>query len=30
MNYFVANIVTIALCSFVNFVVSDRFVFGEL
>ena len=30
MNYFVANILTIALCSFVNFVVSDRFVFGEL
>jgi putative flippase GtrA len=30
MNYFVANILTIALCSIVNFVVSDRFVFGEL
>jgi len=30
MNYWVANILTIALCSFVNFVVSDRFVFGEL
>ena len=29
LNYFVANILTIATCSIVNFVVSDRFVFGE-
>ena len=29
MNYFVANILTIAICSLVNFVVSDRFVFEE-
>lgn len=27
LNYFVANIATIATCSVVNFVVSDRFVF---
>jgi len=26
-NYFVANMVTIAVCSIVNFLVSDRFVF---
>ena len=30
LNYFVANIFTIATCSTVNFLVSDRFVFeGE-
>ena len=29
LNYFVANILTIATCSIVNFVVSDRFVFEE-
>lgn len=29
MNYFVANILTIATCSIVNFLVSDRFVFEE-
>jgi putative flippase GtrA len=28
MNYVVANLVTIATCSIVNFVVSDRVVFG--
>jgi putative flippase GtrA len=27
MNYLVANVLTIAVCSVVNFVVSDRFVF---
>ena len=27
MNYLVANILTIALCSVANFLVSDRFVF---
>jgi len=27
LNYFVANILTIATCSILNFVVSDRFVF---
>ena len=27
MNYFLANILTIATCSIVNFLVSDRFVF---
>ena len=27
LNYFVANIVTIATCSILNFLVSDRFVF---
>jgi putative flippase GtrA len=27
VNYFLANVVTIATCSVVNFVVSDRFVF---
>ena len=27
MNYLVASVLTIALCSVVNFVVSDRFVF---
>jgi putative flippase GtrA len=27
VNYFVANMVTIATCSIVNFLVSDRFVF---
>jgi putative flippase GtrA len=27
MNYLVANLLTIAVCSVVNFVVSDRFVF---
>ena len=27
LNYFVANILTIATCSIVNFLVSDRFVF---
>ncbi len=29
LNYFAGNILTIALCSLVNFVVSDRFVFGK-
>jgi putative flippase GtrA len=29
LNYFVANLLTIAMCSLINFVVSDRFVFGE-
>lgn len=29
LNYFVANILTIATCSIVNFLVSDRFVFQE-
>jgi putative flippase GtrA len=29
LNYFVANILTIATCSVVNFLVSDRFVFQE-
>src|SRR5437868_14355243 len=29
LNYFVANIVTIATCSILNFLVSDRFVFEE-
>jgi putative flippase GtrA len=29
LNYFVANILTIATCSIVNFLVSDRFVFKE-
>lgn len=29
LNYFIANIVTIATCSILNFVVSDRFVFEE-
>ncbi len=27
LNYFAANILTIATCSILNFVVSDRFVF---
>lgn len=27
LNYFAANILTIATCSIVNFMVSDRFVF---
>ena len=27
LNYFIANLLTIATCSIVNFVVSDRFVF---
>jgi putative flippase GtrA len=27
LNYFVANILTIATCSILNFMVSDRFVF---
>jgi putative flippase GtrA len=27
LNYFVANILTIATCSILNFLVSDRFVF---
>jgi putative flippase GtrA len=27
LNYFVANVVTIATCSMLNFLVSDRFVF---
>jgi putative flippase GtrA len=30
LNYFVANVLTIAMCSLINFVVSDRFVFREL
>jgi putative flippase GtrA len=29
LNYFLANVITIATCSVINFVVSDRFVFGE-
>jgi putative flippase GtrA len=29
LNYFVANILAIATCSIVNFVVADRFVFVE-
>ena len=29
LNYFVANLVTIATCSILNFMVSDRFVFEE-
>ena len=29
LNYFAANVITIATCSIVNFVVSDRFVFEE-
>lgn len=29
MNYVVANLITIATCSVVNFVVSDRLVFSE-
>lgn len=29
LNYFAANIITIATCSIVNFLVSDRFVFEE-
>lgn len=29
LNYFIANILTIATCSIVNFLVSDRFVFEE-
>ena len=29
LNYFVANILTIATCSIINFLVSDRFVFEE-
>jgi putative flippase GtrA len=29
MNYFIANILTIATCSILNFVVSDRVVFEE-
>lgn len=29
LNYFVANVLTIATCSLINFVVNDRFVFGE-
>ena len=29
LNYFVANLLTIATCSIVNFLVSDRFVFDE-
>ena len=29
LNYFVANGLTIAMCSLINFVVSDRYVFGE-
>jgi putative flippase GtrA len=29
LNYFAANILTIATCSIVNFLVSDRFVFEE-
>ena len=28
MNYLVANAIAIALCSLVNFVVSDEYVFG--
>jgi len=29
LNYFVANILTIATCSVLNFLVSDRFVFEQ-
>lgn len=29
VNYFLANILTIATCSIVNFLLSDRFVFQE-
>jgi putative flippase GtrA len=29
LNYFVANIVAIAACSLLNFVVGDQFVFGQ-
>jgi putative flippase GtrA len=29
LNYFAANIFTIATCSIINFLVSDRFVFQE-
>jgi len=29
LNYFLANILTIATCSILNFLVSDRFVFEE-
>jgi putative flippase GtrA len=29
LNYFVASILTIATCSILNFLVSDRFVFEE-
>jgi putative flippase GtrA len=29
LNYFVANILTIATCSILNFMVSDRFVFEQ-
>jgi putative flippase GtrA len=29
LNYLMANAITIPACSVVNFVVSDRFVFGE-
>jgi putative flippase GtrA len=29
LNYFVANVLTIATCSLINFVVSDRIVFGK-
>lgn len=29
LNYFVANILTIAICSILNFLVSDCFVFEE-
>lgn len=29
LNYFVANVLTIATCSIINFAVSDRFVFGK-
>ena len=29
LNYFVANVVTIATCSIANFLVSDWFVFDE-
>jgi putative flippase GtrA len=29
LNYFMANVITIATCSIVNFLVSDRFVFEE-
>jgi putative flippase GtrA len=29
LNYVIANLITIATCSIVNFVVSDLFVFEE-
>jgi putative flippase GtrA len=29
LNYFLANVITIATCSILNFFVSDRFVFEE-